>query len=87
MTSRFMVYLDADQLRALRKRAQGERVSVAELVRRFVRDGLARAAGPAPQPSASALKRLIGLGSSGQADVGDTHDTRLARALGREHLR
>lgn len=81
-----MVYLEPDQLRALRKRAREERVSVAELVRRAVQQSL-EARPSVALPDAEAYERLIGLGSSGHADIGDKHDEYLAEALGREHLR
>ena len=88
MTSRTMVYLEADQLQALRKKARIERVSVAELIRRCVSRGLQDQAGmPPPAPAGQVYARLIGLGSSGRADIGDEHDGRLASALAHEHLR
>ena len=86
MTSRMMVYLEADQLQALRKKARIERISVAELIRRCVRLGLQDQAGMSP-PVGQVHARLIGLGSSGRTDIGDEHDDRLASALAREHLR
>ena len=81
-----MVYLEPDQLQLLKKRAQSERISVAELIRRFVRQSLGSPSVP-PAPAEQVYARLVGLGSSGFADVGDEHDTRLAGALSREHLR
>lgn len=86
MTSRTMVYLDPEQMKALKGRARAERVSVAELIRRSVSQSLQGGAEmPAPAPDVYA--RLVGLGASGQADVADEHDARLVSALTREHLR
>jgi hypothetical protein len=81
-----MVYLEADQLQALRKKARIERISVAELIRRCVRLGLQDQTRVSP-PVDQEYARLIGIGSSGRTDIGDEHDDRLARALTDEHLR
>ncbi len=86
MASRTMVYLEPEQLKALKGRARAERVSVAELIRRAVRQSLKGRADP-PAPTQDVYARLVGLGSSGQSDIADAHDTRLAAALIREHLR
>ena len=86
MASRTMAYLDPEQLKALKGRARAERVSVAELIRRAVSQSLqGRVETPAPTPDVYA--RLVGIGSSGQADIADEHDARLASALTRDHLR
>ena len=86
MASRTMVYLDPEQMKALKGRARAERVSVAELIRRAVSQSLeGRVQTPAPTPDVYA--RLVGIGSSGQAGVADEHDARLASALTRDHLR
>ncbi len=80
-----MVYLERDQLDALRERARAERVPVTELIRRLVRQYLGQ---PSPlRAPADAWSRLVGLGASGRSDVADTHDRALADALSREHLR
>ena len=86
MASRPMVYLDPEQLKALRRRARAERVSVAELIRRAVSQSL-QSPVETPAPPFEAYARLVGVGSSGQADLADEHDDRLASALTREHLR
>ena len=86
MASRTMIYLQSDQLDALRKRAQAQRISVAELVRRLVRQYLSAPGGTAPIPD-EAYARIVGLGSSGRADIADEHDRYVAEALRREHLR
>jgi hypothetical protein len=80
-----MIYLEDEQLQALKARARAERIPVTELIRRLVRQYLGQ-----PVHSAvpdSALMRLVGIGASGRADVSDNHDRALAAALHRGHLR
>ena len=85
MTARTMLYLDREQLDALKERARAERVPVTELVRRLIRQYLAQPIrGKAP---ADAWARLVGLGASGRSEVGDQHDRALGDALRDEHLR
>ncbi len=86
MASRTMVYLEPDQLEALKRRAKSERISVAELVRRLVRRHLDEPGGP-PPVTKEVYATIVGLGSSGKSRVGDDHDKHFARALDREHLR
>lgn len=86
MTSRTMIYLEAEQLEALKQRARAERVSVAELIRRLVRQYLGAPAG-VPPVRTEVYARIVGLGASGRADIGDEHDRHLGEALRREHLR
>jgi hypothetical protein len=85
MTSRTMLYLESEQLEALKDRARAERVSVTELIRRLVRQYL----GPPDHGGGAAPEwtRLVGLGESGKSSVGDTHDRALGEALTHEHLR
>lgn len=85
MASRTMVYLDPEQMKALKGRARAERVSVAELIRRSVSQSL-QGRVEAPPPAPDVYAQLVGLGSSGHADVADEHDARLASALTRDHL-
>jgi len=85
MTSRTMLYLEAEQLEALRERARAERIPVTELVRRLIRQYLGQR--EPPTPPADAWTRLVGLGASGLPDVGDNHDRAIGEALHREHLR
>jgi len=80
-----MLYLEAEQLDALKERARAERIPVTELVRRLIRQYLGQKGQPAPP--ADAWARLVGLGASGLPDVGDAHDRALGEALRREHLR
>jgi len=80
-----MLYLDGEQLEALKERARAERVSVTELVRRLIRQYLGDAGtGPGPRPD---WNRLVGLGASGESGISETHDRALGAALAREHLR
>lgn len=85
MIARTMLYLESEQLEALKERARAERVSVTELVRRLVRQYLRRA-NQVDEPTPE-WTRLVGLGSSGKADVSESHDRALGDALTREHLR
>lgn len=86
MMSRTMVYLDLQQHKALKARAKAEGVSLAELMRRLVKQHLEeRQALPSVPPAAYA--RMVALGSSGRADISERHDAYLAQALQREHAR
>jgi hypothetical protein len=86
MKSKTMVYLEREQLKALRARARAQRISLAELMRRLVAHHL-READIAPPVPTSAYEKLVALGASGRADVGDRHDAHLAEALRRDHAR
>ncbi len=80
-----MIYLDAEQLEALKDRARAERIPLTELIRRLVRRYLGQ---PIPEePLADGWRHLVGLGASGQSDVSEHHDRAFAEALSREHLR
>lgn len=78
-----MVYLDAAELQALREEARARRISLAELVRRLVRQHLDQRRPAAP--SAETYLKIVGLGSSGRDDISDRHDEYLGEALRREH--
>ena len=86
MTARTMVYLEGEQLEALKQRARQERVSVAKLIRRLVRQYLGGQDGK-PPISRDVYSRIVGLGSSTHTDIAARHDEYLADALRREHLR
>lgn len=86
MIARTMIYLEAEQLAALKKRARSEKISVAELVRRLVKQYLGQPAGHPPVPRET-YAALVGLGESGKSRVADDHDRHLARALDLERLR
>lgn len=86
MKARTMIYFEPDQLRALKARAHGAGISVAELVRRLVSEQLERR-GPAPPTPPEVYRRIVSLGTSGLADVSERHDHYLGSALRRDHLR
>lgn len=86
MRTRTIISLDRAQLRALKARARAEGVSVAELMRRIVAESLKPDRVPTAVPR-STFERIVALGSSGRADVGDRHDALLADALHKEHDR
>ncbi len=86
MKTRTMVYLDPQQHKGLKARARAEGVSLAELVRRLVKEHLRQRQALPPVPSA-AYTKIVGLGSSGRRDVSDRHDEYLAQALARDHAR
>ena len=85
MKSRTMVYLDPQQMKALKARARSEGISVAELMRRIVKRQLEDQ--PSPPVSPAAYARMVALGSSGRSDVSDRHDAYLGDAIEREHAR
>jgi hypothetical protein len=86
MKVKTMVYLEREQLKALRARARAERISLAELVRRIVDRHLEQPGAP-PPVSPDLFARIVGLGTSGRTDVADRHDDYLAAALARDHDR
>jgi len=86
MRARTMVYLDADQHRALRLVATREGMSMAELLRRLVRRYLEEGKG-APKPSRATYMKLVNLGASGKTDVSQRHDAYVARAIRRGRSR
>lgn len=85
MRVRTMVYLDQEQLRALKDEAHTSGISLAELLRRIVKrhqDG-----GSPARTSDEAYMSLVGLGTSGREDVSEDHDRHLGDALWHEHAR
>jgi hypothetical protein len=86
MKARTMVYLDPQQMKALKARAKAEGISMAEFMRRLVTRQLA---GHQPLSSVptEAYARMVALGSSGRSDVSERHDAYLAEALQRDHDR
>lgn len=84
MKARTMVYLEPEQLEALRMEARGARISLAELVRRALQsylDGNRVSSATAPET----YLKIVGLGSCGSPDVAEQHDRYLGEALDREH--
>lgn len=86
MRERTMVYLDREQLRALRAHARAEGVSLAELIRRLVKAHLEAQPGSPPVPS-NAFRKIVAMGSSGRRDISERHDKYLAEAIRRDHAR
>lgn len=86
MKSRTMVYLDPPQHRALKARARAEGLSLAELMRRLVKQHLEEHQA-LPPVSPAAYARIVALGSSGRSDISERHDAYLGQALQREHAR
>jgi hypothetical protein len=86
MKARTMIYLEPEQLRALRARANELDISVAELVRRAVAEKLDDG-GRARPASADVYAALVGIGESGLEDVSELHDEYLGTAVRRDHLR
>ena len=81
-----MVYLERDQLKALRARARRERISLAELVRRVVARHLDEAE-PHTEVAEDVFGKIVAMGASGRADTAARHDAYLADVLRREHAR
>lgn len=81
-----MIYLERDELDALRARARAERISLAEAVRRAVRMSL-ETGRPARAVPPSAYRGLVALGASGRANVARDHDAEIARALRTRRVR
>lgn len=86
MKARTMAYFDPEQLEALRAEAKAQRISLAELMRRLVKQHLEERQGPPLSPAETYLK-IVALGSSGRHDISKHHDTYLGEALRREHTR
>jgi hypothetical protein len=86
MRARTLIYLDRDDLQALRAEARAQGVSLAELMRRVVREHVAGRKRARPV-SRKTFSQLVALGSSGRRDISERHDAYLAEALQREHSR
>lgn len=86
MKSRTMVYLEEEQLLSLRKEARSRRISLAELMRRLVKEHITKDQGVLTIPQEAYLK-IVGLGASGEKDISENHDHYLGKAILREHTR
>mgnify|MGYP001159153036 FL=1 len=86
MKARTMAYFDSEQLEALRAEAKAHGISLAELMRRLVKQHLEERQG-LPLPPAETYLKIVALGSSGRQDISEHHDTYLGEALRREHAR
>ncbi len=84
MKSKTMVYLEREQLKALKARARAERISLAELMRRLVAKHLDEPA-VAPAVPLDVFGRIVAMGASGHSDVAARHDAYLVDALKRDH--
>jgi hypothetical protein len=81
-----MVYLEPEQLQSLQLEASNQRISLAELMRRLVKNHLTRDKG-VPAASKEAYLKIVGLGSSGKKDISEKHDHYLAKAIRHEPTR
>jgi len=86
MKSRTMVYLEPEQLQSLQLEARNQRISLAELMRRLVKNHLTKDKG-VPAASKEAYLKIVGLGSSGKKDISEKHDHYLAKAIRHEPTR
>lgn len=86
MKSKTMVYLEEEQLQSLRKEARSRRISLAELMRRLVKEHITKDQGVLTTPKEAYLK-IVGLGASGGKDISENHDYYLGKAILREHTR
>ena len=86
MKSRTMVYLEPEQLQSLRLEARNQSISLAELMRRLVRNHLTKDKRVSAAPKEAYLK-IVGLGSSGKTDISEEHDHYLGKAIRREPTR
>jgi hypothetical protein len=81
-----MVYLESEELHALRVEAAKKGISLAELMRRLVRQHIENRHPKSPA-SAKAYLKIVALGSSSRKDISERHDQYLGEALRREHSR
>jgi hypothetical protein len=72
-------------LTALRAEARARGISLAELLRRLVKEHLEHKGVPLAPPKA--YLRIVALGSSGQHDISEHHDRYLGEAPRRQHSR
>jgi hypothetical protein len=86
MRARTLIYLDPDDLHALRAEAKSRGISLAELMRRVVREHV-NGGKRARSADRKAYLKLVALGSSKRKDISEHHDAYLAAALRREHSR
>ncbi len=86
MKARTLIYLEPADLEALRTEARNRGISLAELMRRLVREHVS-ARKITRRPTRETYMKIVGLGSSGRHDVSERHDFYLAEALRRDHSR
>ncbi len=86
MRARTLIYLDSADLEALRTEARSRGISLAELMRRLVREHVSGHKAT-KRPNRETYMKVVGLGSSGRRDISERHDVYLAEALRRDHSR
>ena len=86
MKARTMIYLEREELQALRTEARRARISLAELLRWLVREYL-RERSPAPRAPVSLYLKIVAMGASGRSDVSERHDDYVAAAARADHAR
>jgi hypothetical protein len=79
---RTQIQLTPEQAKALRRLAAAEGVSQAELVRRFVDEGLLRFRGRGGAERVRRALAVVGRFRSGHRDVSERHDRHLDEAYG-----
>ncbi len=84
MKAKSMLYLEPEELQALKTEAKAKGMSVNKIVRGLIRNYLDRQQILPPVPREAYLK-IVALGSSGLKDISENHDRYLADALRREH--
>lgn len=78
--ARTQVYLDPEQHRSLCEEARARGLSLAELMRRIVRQHLERKREEPVRPR-EAFMKIVAIGSSGKRDVSERHDAYLGEAF------
>ncbi|MFQ5761320.1 MAG: CopG family transcriptional regulator [Acidiferrobacterales bacterium] len=87
MKSRTMIYLEPEEHASLRREAKTLGISLAELIRRLVRQHFTGDHRQTNVPK-STYAKIVAMGSSGRTDVSEQHDHYLGEAIERdEHPR
>lgn len=84
MKAKTMIYLEPEQLQALRREAAKKRLSLAAIVRTAIKQYL-ESGDRKPRVPREAYLKIVALGKSGRSDLAKHHDRYLAEALRREH--
>jgi hypothetical protein len=77
---RTQIQLTEEQAKGLRRLAQKEGVSVAEIIRRSVNGALREANVPSEDELWDRALKVVGIGRSGLHDISERHDDYLAEA-------
>ncbi len=75
---RTQIQLTEEQSRTLKRMAEKEKVSVAELIRRSVDNYIDSRLQLTPEERKEKLRSIVGIGRSGISDIGENHDKYLA---------